>query len=64
LFRGKIRDTDRLAFGDGQFRDHFLKNVTRLTTDGDNGEAYFSGDGKKLIFQSSGKATLATRYGP
>ena len=38
---------------DGQFRDRFLKNVTRLTTDGDNGEAYFSGDGKKLIFQSS-----------
>jgi Tol biopolymer transport system component len=38
---------------DGQFRDRYMKNVTRLTTDGDNGEAYFSGDGKKLIFQSS-----------
>jgi Tol biopolymer transport system component len=30
-----------------------MKNVTRLTTEGDNGEAYFSRDGKKLIFQSS-----------
>ena len=30
-----------------------MKNVTRLTNDGDNGEAYFSWDGKKLIFQSS-----------
>lgn len=38
---------------DGQFRDLHMQNVTRLTTDGDNGEAYFSGDGKKLIFQSS-----------
>ncbi len=38
---------------DGQFRDRHMQNVTRLTSDGDNGEAYFSGDGKKLIFQSS-----------
>jgi Tol biopolymer transport system component len=38
---------------DGQFRDRHMQNVTRLTTDGDNGEAYFSRDGKKLIFQSS-----------
>lgn len=35
------------------FSDHHLKNVTQLTFDGDNGEAYFSCDGKKLIFQSS-----------
>ena len=35
------------------FIDRHMKNVTRLTTDGDNGEAYFSPDGKKLIFQSS-----------
>ncbi|MDH4164319.1 MAG: hypothetical protein OEW15_16775 [Nitrospirota bacterium] len=33
--------------------DRHLANVTGLTTDGDNGEAYFSRDGKKLIFQSS-----------
>ncbi len=30
-----------------------LKNVKQLTFDGDNGEAYFSRDGEKLIFQSS-----------
>ena len=35
------------------FADRHLKNVTQLTFDGDNGEAYFSADGKKLIFQSS-----------
>lgn len=29
-----------------------LRNVTQLTFDGDNGEAYFSRDGRKLIFQS------------
>jgi TolB protein len=35
------------------FEDRHMRNVTRLTHDGDNGEAYFSWDGKKLIFQSS-----------
>ena len=38
---------------EGVFTEHHLKNVTQLTSDGDNGEAYFSWDGKKLIFQSS-----------
>lgn len=37
----------------GTFIDRHMKNVTRLTHDGDNGEAYFSWDGKKLIFQSN-----------
>lgn len=36
-----------------QFVDRHMKNVTQLTFDGDNGEAYFSSDGKKLIFQSN-----------
>src|SRR5512135_2031884 len=35
------------------FVDRHMKNVTQLTFDGDNGEAYFSWDGTKLIFQSS-----------
>lgn len=35
------------------FIDRHMKNVTQLTFEGDNGEAYFSRDGKKLIFQSS-----------
>lgn len=38
---------------DGPGKEAHLKNVTQLTFDGDNGEAYFSFDGKKLIFQSS-----------
>jgi len=35
------------------FVDRHMRNVTQLTFDGDNGEAYFSRDAKKLIFQSS-----------
>ncbi len=35
------------------FNDLYMKNVTQLTFEGDNGEAYFSWDGKKLIFQSN-----------
>ena len=38
---------------ESQASDRHMENVTRLTTDGDNGEAYFSRDGRKLIFQSS-----------
>ena len=30
-----------------------LENVTQLTSDGDNGEAYFSADGRQLIYQSN-----------
>jgi TolB protein len=33
--------------------DRHLANILQLTTDGDNGEAYFSFDGRKLIYQSS-----------
>ncbi len=46
---GKPESKDGLA----TFVDRHMKNVTRLTFDGDNGEAYFSRDGRKLIFQSS-----------
>ncbi len=38
---------------DSQFVDRHMKNVTQLTFDGDNGEAYFSRDGLKLIYQSN-----------
>jgi TolB protein len=34
-------------------RERHLKNVTQITFEGDNGEAYFSRDGRKLIFQSN-----------
>ncbi len=35
------------------FREVHMKNVTQLSFDGDNGEAYFSQDGRRLIFQSN-----------
>ncbi|HWR58094.1 MAG TPA: hypothetical protein VN328_04325 [Thermodesulfovibrionales bacterium] len=35
------------------FTDRHMKNVTQLTFDGDNGEAYFSWDSRRLIFQSN-----------
>jgi Tol biopolymer transport system component len=34
-------------------RDLHMSNLTQLTFDGDNGEAYFSFDGRQLIFQSN-----------
>lgn len=33
--------------------ERHIQNVTQLTFDGDNGEAYFSPDGRRLIFQSN-----------
>lgn len=39
--------------GTQPFIDRHMKNVAQLTFDGDNGEAYFSWDSKKLIFQSN-----------
>jgi Tol biopolymer transport system component len=41
------------AFDDLQSKDIHMENVTRITSDGDNGEAYFSWDSMKLIYQSS-----------
>ncbi len=35
---------------------NYLRNITMLTNGGDNAEAYFSPDGKKLCFQSNNKA--------
>ena len=37
----------------GADQDRNMQNVTQLTFEGDNGEAYFSADGRKLIFQSN-----------
>lgn len=33
--------------------DLHLSNISQLTSDGDNGEAYFSWDGRKIIWQSN-----------
>ncbi len=37
----------------GGYADRHMKNVTQLTFDGDNGEAYFSWDNTRLIYQSN-----------
>jgi Tol biopolymer transport system component len=34
-------------------QEKHLRNIRQLTFGGENAEAYFSGDGKKLIFQST-----------
>jgi len=34
-------------------QEKHLRNIKQLTFGGENAEAYFSGDGKKLIFQST-----------
>src|SRR5512142_2352553 len=52
LFSGCAGKLAAKSRGSG-FIDRHMKNVTQLTFDSDNGEAYFSPDGKKLIFQSS-----------
>lgn len=36
-------------------REKHLKNIRQLTNEGENAEAYFSQDGKKLIFQRTAK---------
>lgn len=33
--------------------EHFYSNVRQLTSGGENAEAYWSPDGKRLIFQST-----------
>jgi hypothetical protein len=35
------------------FVDRYLKNVRQITFDGDNGEAYFSWDDLRLVYQSN-----------
>ena len=36
-----------------RFDDKHMSNITQLTFEGDNGEAYFSSDGLRLIYQSN-----------
>jgi uncharacterized protein YcfL len=35
------------------FVERYMKKVTQLTFEGDNGEAYFSPDDRQLIYQSN-----------
>ncbi|UCG12925.1 MAG: PD40 domain-containing protein [Deltaproteobacteria bacterium] len=53
LLSGCVREDRSLERDDGRFVDRQMKNVTQLTFEGDNGEAYFSRDGLRLIYQSN-----------
>ncbi|GAB4388573.1 MAG: hypothetical protein Kow0025_08710 [Thermodesulfovibrionales bacterium] len=50
---GCYSETTVVKPDNGAYVDRHMKNVRQLTFDGDNGEAYFSFDGKMLIFQSN-----------
>jgi len=53
LLSGCVHKKAAMKNGEGPFVDRYMKNVTQLTFDGDNGEAYFSRDDSKLIYQSN-----------
>lgn len=53
LIVGCVNKKAAMKSSEATFIDRHMKNVTQLTFDGDNGEAYFSPDGRKLIFQSN-----------
>jgi TolB protein len=53
LFFGCISSDKSVKSSEALFSEKQLQNITQLTSEGDNGEAYFSPDGKKLIFQSN-----------
>ena len=49
------------AAGPDRAKEVHLANVKQLTFGGENAEAYFSFDGKELIFQSTRDGRSATR---
>lgn len=53
LTAGHAADKSAFKPNEAAYVDRHMKNVIQLTFDGDNGEAYFSWDSKKLIFQSN-----------
>jgi len=53
LLSGCAEKNELPKSGEYPFVDRHMKNVTQLTFEGDNGEAYFSSDGRRLIYQSS-----------
>ena len=53
LMAGCVNKKAAMKSSEATFIDRHMTNVTQLTFDGDNGEAYFSPDGHKLIFQSN-----------
>jgi len=53
LLPGCINKNTSKKSGKQTFMDRHMKNVAQLTFDGDNGEAYFSRDDLRLIYQSN-----------
>ena len=53
LMVGCVTKKVAVKSGESIFIEQHMKNVSQLTFDGDNGEAYFSPDARKLIFQSN-----------
>lgn len=53
LLPGCINKNTSKKSGNQTFMDRHMNNVTQLTFDGDNGEAYFSKDDLRLIYQSN-----------
>ncbi len=53
LFAGCVSEKTTDKKREDKFVDKYMKNVTQLTFEGDNGEAYFSNDDRKLIYQSN-----------
>ncbi|MEM7230542.1 MAG: hypothetical protein AAF517_00115 [Planctomycetota bacterium] len=50
--RGPPKGDPKLTPAQVAAKETHLKNIKQLTSGGENAEAYFSGDGKELIFQS------------
>jgi len=53
LFSGCVQKTFHVKPDTIPFIEKHMKNITQLTFDGSNGEAYFSPDGRRLIYQSN-----------
>ncbi len=50
---GILHQAMTMESGQNQPLDRYMTNVTQITFDGDNGEAYFSWDDRRLIYQSN-----------
>lgn len=53
LFLSSCQINTSVKQGESTFVERHMKNIVQLTFDGDNGEAYFSPDGRRLIWQSN-----------
>lgn len=53
LLYGCVQKQGAIKPKEGDFVEKRIRNVLQLTFEGDNGEAYFSPDGRKLIWQSN-----------